>query len=136
MKRKASRAPRKGKPTTRPRPRLPAVSEQMKAWTAALAADLESWPEVKTRPMFGLTAWYRRNSIFAVLPKTRAMDSPNALAFKLPSAGPRLLVRIRKESRIAFTEMQKARWYTFGLSCDADLHDALEWLGRAYEAAC
>jgi hypothetical protein len=85
--------------------------------------------------MFGLTAWYRRGRIFAVLPKTRGMDSPNSVAFKLSSASPRLLARIRKEPRMAFTEMQKARWFTFELCCDADLHDALEWLGRAYEAA-
>jgi len=107
----------------------------MKVWTAALAAELEAWPQVSTRPMFGLTAWYRRDKIFAVLPKTRGMDSPNSLAFKLPSASPRLLARIRKDPRIAFTEMQKARWFSFELSCDADLHDALEWLGRAYETA-
>ncbi len=85
--------------------------------------------------MFGLTAWYRRDRIFAVLPKTRGMDSPNSLAFKLPSASTRVLARIRKEPRIGFAEMPKARWFTFELSCDADLHDAIEWLGRAYEAA-
>jgi hypothetical protein len=107
----------------------------MKEWTAALASDLESWPQLSTRPMFGLSAWYRKDKIFAVLPKTRGMDSPNSLAFKLPSASARLLGRIRKDSRIAFTEMQKARWFTFELRCDADLRDALEWLGRAYEAA-
>lgn len=135
MKRKASPPPGKGKSPARPRPRLPAISEQMKAWTAALAGDLETWPQVKTRPMFGLIAWYRREKIFAVLPKTRGMDSPNALAFKLPSASARLLARIRKDSRIAFTEMQKARWFTFELSCDADLHDALDWLAQAYEVA-
>src|SRR5271154_2722006 len=129
MKRQASRASSKGKVSARPRPRLPAISEQMKVWTAALAAELEAWPQVSTRPMFGLTAWYRRDKIFAVLPKTRGMDSPNSLAFKLPSASPRLLARIRKDPRIAFTEMQKARWFSFELSCDADLHDALEWLG-------
>jgi hypothetical protein len=134
MKRQSSRASSKGKAPARPR--LPIVSERMTAWTAALAADLESWPQVSLRPMFGLTACYRQDKIFAVLPKTRGMDSPNSLAFKLPSADPRLLVRIRKDSRIGFTEMQKARWFTFELGCDADLHDALEWLGRAYEAAC
>lgn len=85
--------------------------------------------------MFGLTAWYRRDKIFAVLPNTRGMDSPNSLAFKLPSASAGLQARIRKEPRIAFTEMQKARWFTFELSYDADLHDALEWLDRAYQAA-
>jgi hypothetical protein len=107
----------------------------MKAWAAALATDLESWPQVNTRPMFGLAAWYRRDRIFAVLPKTRGMDSPNSLAFKLPSATPRLLARIGKDTRIGSTRMQAARWFTLELSCDADLHDALEWLGRAYEAA-
>jgi hypothetical protein len=107
----------------------------MKAWTAALAADLETWPQVSTRPMFGLTAWYRRDKIFALLPKTRGMQSPNSLAFKLSSTNPRLLARIRKDARIGSTQMQKARWFTFELNCDADLHDALAWLGRAYEAA-
>jgi hypothetical protein len=63
------------------------------------------------------------------------MDSPNPLAFKLPSTNPRLLGRISKDARIGSTEMQKARWFTFELNCDADLHDALAWLGRAHEAA-
>ena len=57
------------------------------------------------------------------------------MAFKLPSANPRLLARIRKEARIGSTQMQKPKWFTFELSCDVDLHDALEWLSRAYEAA-
>jgi hypothetical protein len=107
----------------------------MKAWAAGLASDIESWPQVRLRPMFGLTAWYRRDRIFAVLPKTRGMDSPNALAFKLALASKRLLARIGKDPRIGSTQMQKARWFTFELSCDADLHDALDWLARAYEAA-
>jgi hypothetical protein len=135
MKRKTSLAAGKQKPATGRRPRLPAISEQMKAWSVALAADLESWPHTRTRAMFGMIGWYRQDKIFAVLPKTRGMDSPSSLAFKLSSASPRVLARIRKEPRIAFTEMQQARWFTFELSCDADLHDALEWLGRAYDAA-
>jgi len=85
--------------------------------------------------MFGFTVWYRRDTIFALLPKTRGMQSPNSLAFKLPSTNPHLLARIRKDSRLAATQMQKARWFTFELTCNADLHDALEWSGRAYEAA-
>jgi hypothetical protein len=31
--------------------------------------------------------------------------------------------------------MKKARWFTFELASDADLHQALKWLSRAYEAA-
>ncbi|MBZ5572432.1 MAG: hypothetical protein LAO09_11215 [Acidobacteriia bacterium] len=120
---------------TRPRPRLPKVSEQMKAWAAALTSDLETWPQVTTRPMFGFTAWYRKGTIFAVLPKTRGMETPNSLAFKLPDASSRLRARLQRDARIGSTEMQKARWFTFELSTDADLHDALEWLGQAYEEA-
>jgi hypothetical protein len=85
--------------------------------------------------MFGLTAWYRQGRIFAVLPKTRGIDSPNSLAFKLPSATPRLLACLAKDPRIGSRQMQTTRWFTFELGCDADHHDAMEWLGRAYEAA-
>jgi hypothetical protein len=31
--------------------------------------------------------------------------------------------------------MHKSRWFTFELSSDRDLRDALDWLGRAYETA-
>jgi len=31
--------------------------------------------------------------------------------------------------------MQARRWFAFELSSDRDLKDALDWLGRAYEAA-
>ena len=85
--------------------------------------------------MFGFTAWYRKGTIFAVLPKTRGMETPNSLAFKLPDASSRLRARLQRDARIGSTEMQKARWFTFELSTDADLHDALEWLGQAYEEA-
>jgi hypothetical protein len=117
------------------RPRLPKVSEEMKAWSAALANEVTTWPGVTTRPMFGFTALYRRGQIFTVLPRTRGMETPNSLAFKLESMGPRILARARRDPRIAFTEMQKARWLRFEIGSDADLHSALDWLGRAYEAA-
>jgi hypothetical protein len=117
------------------RPRLPKVSEEMKAWSAALADEVTTWPGVTMRPMFGLTALYRRGKIFAVLPRTRGMETPNSLAFKVESVGPRILARARRDPRIAFTEMRKARWLRFEIGSDADLHSALDWLGRAYETA-
>ncbi len=107
----------------------------MKAWSAALAAEVTTWPQVTTRPMFGFTALYRRGRIFAVLPKSRGMASPNALAFKLESPGPRLRARLQSDPRIGATEMSTARWLTLEMASDADLHAALEWLERAYEAA-
>jgi hypothetical protein len=118
-----------------PRVRMPVVSEEMKAWAGALAAELAGWPGVSTRPMFGLTALYRRKQIFAVLPRTRGMGSPSSVAFKLPKAGPRVLARLRKEQRVSTTVMQASRWFVFELASDHDLKDALDWLGRAYDAA-
>jgi hypothetical protein len=121
--------------TKRSRPRLPPASEQMKAWSAALEAELADWPRVSARAMFGFKALYRGKRIFAVLPRTRAMGSANSLAFKLEVAAPRVLARLRKDSRIQTTMMHAGRWFVFELASDRDLKDALEWLGRAYEAA-
>ena len=108
----------------------------MRAWSAALAAEVTSWPSVTTRPMFGFTALYRKTRIFAVLPKTRGMGSANALAFKLESPGPQLARRLRRDPRIgSVDQFAKARWITFELSSAEDLHSAMDWLGVAYEAA-
>jgi hypothetical protein len=116
-------------------PELPKVSEEMKAWAAALATELGDWPQVTTRAFFGFTALYRQDRIFALLPRTRAMETPNSLAFKLESPRARLLTQLVQDHRIAATEMQKARWFRFELSTNADLRDAIIRLGQAYEAA-
>ena len=107
----------------------------MKAWSAALSAELTSWPDVTTHPMFGFTALYRDKRIFAILPRTRGMGSPNSLAFKLENAGPRVLRQLRNESRISTTVMRASRWFVFELAANSDLNDALDWLSRAHEAA-
>ena len=117
------------------RPRLPAASEEMKAWAAALEAELETWPKVSSRAMFGFRALYRGKQIFAVLPRTRGMGSASSLAFKLEKPGPRVLARLKKDARISSTIMQASRWFVFEMESDGDLNDALDWLGRAYEAA-
>jgi hypothetical protein len=122
----------KGKPS---RPKLPKASEEMKAWSAALASEAESWPQVTVRAFFGLTALYRRARIFALLPRTRAMETPNSLVFKLESPPARIRTRLQRDPRVGSTEMQKARWFTFELITATDLRDALDWLGQAYEAA-
>lgn len=117
------------------RPSLPRVSEEMKAWSAALADEACDWPQVATRILFGFTALYRKDKIFAALPRTRAMGTANSLAFKLESPASAAAARLKKDARIGSMDMQKMRWFTFELSSDSDLHDALDWLGRAYEAA-
>ena len=110
-------------------------SEEMKAWAAALVVETATWPQVQSRVFFGFTALYRGDKIFALLPRSRALEPPNSIAFKLESAGPRIVARARRDSRIGHTEMQKTRWFTFALSAEGDLRDVLEGLLRAYEAA-
>jgi hypothetical protein len=117
------------------RAKLPAISEEMKAWSAALGAEIKDWPSVGMQAFFGFTALYRGEKLFGLLPRTRVMQTPNSLVFKLEEPSAKLFARIRQDSRIGSAVMVKARWYTFELSTDADLRDALEWLGRGYEAA-
>ena len=116
-------------------PRLPKITEEMKAWSAALGAEVTTWPAITARPMFGLTALYRARKIFAVLPRTRCMDVPNSIAFKLESAGSRIQARAQRDPHISSFGMQNARWLSFEMNCDADLRPALRWLSHAYEAA-
>ena len=117
------------------RPRLVKISEEMKAWSAMLGGELATWPAVTTKPMFGFTAFYRKGRIFAVLPKTRGMNSPNSLAFKISVATPRLIARLHHDPRIGETEMQRTRWFSFAIGSEGDLQGVLEWLSEAYEAA-
>lgn len=123
------------KPGKSVRPKLPAASEQMKVWSAALADEIAGWPQVSLRAFFGLNALYRKERMFGALPRTRGMRTPNSLMFKLESGSRDVLARLEKDARVGSMQMQKARWFTFEISSDTDLHDALDWLGRAYGAA-
>ena len=116
-------------------PALPKVSEQMKAWSSALAAEVSGWPQVSARSFFGFTVLYRDDRIFAAVPRTRAMWTPNSLGFKIENYGPQISKQLSEDGRIGATRMQKSRWFLFEVSADTDLHDALDWLGTAYEAA-
>ena len=107
----------------------------MKAWSAALADEVTSRPHVSTRAFFGFTALYRKEKMFALLPRTRGMGTANSLAFKLETKTAAVLGRLDKDPRIASTQLQNSRWFAFEVSSNADLRDALNWLGRAYEAA-
>jgi hypothetical protein len=117
------------------RPKLPPVSEQMKAWSAALLAEITTWSGVATRSFFGLHALYRRDRIFALLPRTRGMDTPDSIGFKIERPSPATLARLQADQHLEATELQNARWFLYTLRADADLRDAVDWLSRAYEAA-
>ena len=119
----------------RNRPTLPTVSEQMKAWSAALAAEIADWPGVDARSFFGFTALYRGTYMFGALPRTRSWGTGNCLAFKVENPSSALRARLEKDRRIGSMQMKNVRWFSFEMSSNTDLHDALDWLGRAYDAA-
>jgi hypothetical protein len=73
--------------------------------------------------------------MFAVLPRSRSMETKNAIAFRLDNPATKLRLILEKDPRVTAFDKDKARWFALELSSDADLHDALEWLGRAYNAA-
>ncbi len=104
-------------------------------WSAALAEEVESWPQVSLCAFFGFTALYRRKKIFALLPRTRGFETASSLAFKLEFPQARVLTKLQQDLRLGSTEMQKTNWFTFALSTSSDLHDALRWIEKAYTAA-
>ena len=116
-------------------PALPPVSDQMKAWSAALAVEVADWPRATARSFFGFNALYRGDNIFGMLPRRRSFGNGNLLAFRIDDAADRFKARLEKDPRIGSIDQNNTRWFTFELSSDADLHAALDWLGAAYQAA-
>jgi hypothetical protein len=97
------------------RPKLPAVSEHMRHIAAMLVQETLGWPGVRVRPMFGMRALYRGTAIFGMLPDKRALESPNAIAYKLPGGA--------------------AKWHLIELETEQDLSAALACLDKAYRNA-
>ncbi|HKV24942.1 MAG TPA: hypothetical protein VJN93_10165 [Candidatus Acidoferrum sp.] len=118
------------------RPRMPRISEEMKQWSAMLGEEVSKWPDVKSRPMFGMRGFYRRAKIFGALPLTRGVKTPNTFIFRIVPMPPELLRRAKSESRIDLeSRVPSAKWYAFEISSTADFSDALWWLGQAYKRA-
>jgi hypothetical protein len=107
----------------------------MKAWSAALEGEVSTWPQVTTKSFFGFTALYRRDFMFAVLPRTRSLETASAIAVRMETQSAAIRARLEKDLRISSAPMESDRWFAFHLSTDRDLHDALDWIGLAYEAA-
>jgi hypothetical protein len=106
----------------------------MKAWSAALGAEIKEWPRTVARSFFGFNALYRGGQIFGMLPRTRSLGNGNLLAFRIDDLSDRRKVRLQKDPRIGVIDQKNSRWFTLELSCDADLNEALDWLGMAHEA--
>ncbi len=111
------------------------VSDQMKAWSAALSAEFQGWPQVTQKSFFGLTALYRGKTIFGLLPRTKSVFRPNAVAFRFDSLSREVKPLLASDPRVEAFDKKRTRWFTFDVSSDSDLHDALDYLGRAFDAA-
>ena len=110
------------------------MSEEMKRLAGLLEAEMLGWPNVTSRPMFGLNGIYRGANIFAVLPRTRAVEVPDSIAFRLLKRPRKVMDELRKDERIV-TPTPEAKWITFVIESDAEIHDALNWLTLAYRQA-
>ncbi|HXN95647.1 MAG TPA: hypothetical protein VN879_14160 [Candidatus Acidoferrales bacterium] len=121
------------------RPKMPKfypIDDQMKALSAMLEKEISDWPGISKRPMFGYQGLYRDGQIFAALPRSRAMKSPTSIMIKVASASPAVLESVKKDSRVdPVSGMSGAGWFFFELDDASATKGALDWLGRAYEAA-
>ena len=128
-KAKRNRPARQPMRTMRDRPKMPPISEEMKQWSAMLKTEVSGWPQISSRPMFGMMGLYRRKKIFGGLPVTRGFDTPNSVIFRFDPMPPDLVDRASKDKRIA----PGKRWFSFDVRSGEDLRDALWWLKQAYE---
>ena len=120
------------------------IPEEMKEWSGLLAAELRRWPEVNARPMFGMEAFYRKRRIFAAVPRTRALNSPTSVIFKLHGQSSdrannswdrQRKARDLEDTRLHQLQMSSAGWLSFELNSAEDIRDALYWFEQAYNKA-
>jgi hypothetical protein len=96
-----------------------------------MKTELLGWPQVTSKPMFGMAGMYRRKKIFAGLPVTRGFNTPSSIIFRFDPMPADLNQRALKEPRIT----PGTRWFSLEVRSAEDLRDALWWLNQAYEAA-
>jgi hypothetical protein len=93
----------------------------MRRRAALLAEEMLRWADVSERPMFGMRAFYRGNTVFALLPAARTMDRPNTIAYKLADED----ANIREGKK----------WRLFDVEDESCLGEALKALDEAYQRA-
>jgi hypothetical protein len=108
------------------RPKLLRISEEMRQWSGILEREVRSWPRVTSRPMFGLIGFYHNSVIFAALPRTRALSTPESFILKFDLMPPALVRCARKDPRIS-SERQTSdvKWYSFKFDSADDMRDGL-----------
>src|SRR5262250_707308 len=114
---KRSRGAKQQARAMRERPKMPPISEEMKQWSAMLRTEVGGWPQMSTKPMFGMMGLYRGKKIFGGLPVTRGFDTPNSVIFRFDPMPRDLEQRAQKDSRIA----PGKRWFSFNVGSTEDL---------------
>jgi len=116
-------------------PKSYSLSDEMKQWCALLTQELTTWGQVDVRKMFGMTSFYRRDTIFAAVPASKAFFSPHSIIFKLQSPTDKQRQRLKADARVNLTFGIGQKWYGYELASTADINGALEWLDEAFQAA-
>jgi hypothetical protein len=112
------------------------ATEEMKQWSAMLQQEIDKWPRVSAKPMFGMRCYYRGKNVFGALPVTRSIDNANSFMFKIHPMPPALLKKAGGDDRVSASAALKAmKWTLFEMGSERDLTDALWWLNQAYEKA-
>lgn len=118
------------------RPPMVPASEELRTFVVAMEREVSSWPQVQLKPMFGMTAIYRRGTIFGLLPKTRSIHSGDQVWLKFAKRSPALKNKLAAERRILPPSKPKgAQWYTLSEVKPEDFSLTVEWLARAHSAA-
>ena len=138
MKRKKLGRPTSKKPRAKraSMPKFFAVDEEMKHRASLLEGELKGWPGVTTKPMFGMVSFFRKGAIFAAVPRTRTLRSPQSIILKFDPMPAALQEKRAAEARLTRDAPGPgAGWHAFELSSENDIKDALWWLNAAYELA-
>ncbi|MBI2682058.1 MAG: hypothetical protein HYX26_02370 [Acidobacteriales bacterium] len=117
------------------RPALQRVPEEVREWSALLKSELDSWPGISYRKMFGVLAVYRKGVIFAGLPDKRALFTGRSVIFKFPTLNAKLAMKLNSDERVLAGTQPGKGWFGFELRSAGDITPALAWISLAYEAA-
>ena len=102
------------------RPKLPRITEEMRRMCVILGEEILRWPDVRANPMFGMRAFYRGKTVFAMLPDKRAFENADSIMYKMADSAD------KKEGK---------KWKLYKLSAAEELGAALDILDKAYRKA-
>jgi hypothetical protein len=108
----------------------------------ALRAELLAWPEVKSRPMMGCLAFFRKKKFLGCyvnrsLPKKKPewLNRPDEPTFAWVRLRPDDAARALRVPRLRQCRLEFVGWVEIPLDSRKMLEQAVRWFGRAYERA-